>query len=225
MRVNYYFSLSVIILLFYSCSNSSSDNESEISTSRYSKLENSFQDFKNDTLYVYSHLSPDGKDFPFKGAAMDSIQVSLLPYEIKYAYHWNKDFGACYKFIVDKSNIALIARTSGEYESSRITLLLYNLEKDSIVKTYSLADSWGDAGDTYIHNSCIIKDKDGYSLITYNYSSYDHSVEDVENDTVVEIWKNYSLCKLKNSTIDTLSIDSAKIVSQYYNIIKKLETY
>jgi hypothetical protein len=227
MKVFYFI---LIIFLFSYCSSEPKTIERKIPVDsmpfHYVKLQELFKDFTGDTLYVYSDWSPENKNYDFKGAPMDSIQVSMLPHDIRANYNWNKDFGACYKFPLDSFNIALIARTSGEYVSSALKLFVFNLRCDSIVKTLSLADSWGDAGEASVYSSCVFKSPDkNLFILTYSWSSYDHSAGDVENDTIVEYWKSYSLYKLSKNVVDTVSQDSTAIVSQYSAIVQKLSRY
>jgi hypothetical protein len=191
--------------------------------SNYSKIQHIFKDISPDSLYVYSDWSVERNDFAFKGTPMDSAQFALLPRGWMDHYSWNKDFAGCVKFPLDSTKMALIARVSGEYVSSALKLFVFDLQKDSIVNTISLADVWGDAGESSVYNSCLFKDKNKDLLIvTYNSGSYDHRVGQVENDTIIEKWNYYYIYKLSNNILDTLSKDSSDVVNRYPTIIDKL---
>ncbi|HEX7413357.1 MAG TPA: hypothetical protein VF411_04865, partial [Bacteroidia bacterium] len=198
----------------------------DIKLTRFSKLDTLFTDVATDTFYVYSDLSIDGHKFAFSGRPLDSTQVSFLPFDIKGNYNWNKDYSACYKFPIDKSHIALITRIPGEYVSSKITLLVFDIDKDSIIKSLNLADTWGDAGESFVYNSCIFKDKEkNISILFYAWSSYDHRAGDNPKDTLIEYSKNYLLLNLSKNFGDTISRDSATIVTKYPDMLKKLASY
>ena len=185
-------------------------------------MENLFNDIATDSFYVYSADITANPKYEFMGTAMDSVQVSLLPYETRSSYNWDHDFGACYKFPLSTNTMALIARVPAEYVSSAIKLFVFDIEKDSIVKTINLANTFGDAGDVAVYSSYIFKDEEKRMLmLTYYWSSYDHSVYN-ENDTTIDYWHNYYLFNLTSNSIDTLSKDSATICTNYSTILRKL---
>ena len=197
--------------------------EEQLPTSNYSKIQHLFKDISPDSFYVYSDWSIDKKDFAFKGIMMDSSQISILPYGWIDHYSWNKDFGACYKFPLDSTCIALIARVSGEYVSSALKLFVFDLQKDSITYTINLADTWGDAGESSKYSSCLFNEKNkNLTIVTYSGGTYDHRVGDEENDTIIENWNYYYLYKLSNNILDTISKDSSEIVNRYPTIMAKL---
>lgn len=218
--------ITIFLFLLASCSNKTTtdDIKSENTASKLSTLE-LFKDLTLDTFYVYSgDLHKDNN--PFKGTRMDSSQIYFLPLEIRSSFDLDRDFGACYKFPLDKSKVGLIARVAGEYESSAIKLFVFDIEKDSVVKYVNLANTFGDAGDVDVYSSGIFKDKEGNLMILiYRWASYDHTVNGDPNDTIVERWNTYSLIKLSQTSVDTVSKDSATIVTKYREIAKKLASY
>ncbi len=219
------YSLVMVALIFAGCSDNAEKVKpvTETKMTKYSQIEKLFKDVASDTFYVFSDWEIQNPKYLFKGTTMDSIQISLLPYELKNKYTWTRDIAACYKFPIDASRIALIARLPGEYESTAIKLLVFDLEKDSVVETIHLSDVFGDAGEVYTYRSCLFKDKEKKPLIlTYSYSSYDHGVNGDSTDTAVETWNNYYLTSLLKTPADTISKDSATIVTQHPEIIKKL---
>ena len=216
----------LVIFALTSCENRDTLNKEIkeiLPPTNYSKIQYLFKDISPDSFYVFSDWSIDQIDFAFKGSIMDSSQILILPYGWIDHYAWNKDFGACYKFPLDSSTVGLIARVSGEYVSSALKLFIFDLQKDSITYTINLADVWGDAGESSVYSSCIIKDKtNSFLIVTYSGGSYDHRISDIENDTIVENWNYYALYKLKNNVLDTISKDSTEIVTRYPTIVNKL---
>ena len=215
-----------ILFLLASCSNKTATDavKSENPSSVHSKLD-LFKDLILDTFYVYSGALHED-NYPFKGTPMDSSQIYFLPLDIRSSFDYNKDFGACYKFPLCKSKIGLIARVFGIYESSAIKLFVFDIEKDSVVKYVDLANTWGDEGYAEVYSSGIFKDKENNLMIlVYQFASYDHRANDDSTDQVIEHWNTYSLLKLSQTSVDTVSKDSATIVTKYPSIARQLGNY
>lgn len=224
MKVSVLLVISLIAL--QACSESEAEKTAEVpKTSRLSIVDSLFRDLIiEDTFYVYSSWGGQ-ENHPFKGVPMDSAQVASLTYDLKMSYTYFKDVGACYKFPLDASRFALIARVPGEYESTAIRLFIFDVEKDSVVQTLSLADVFGDAGESMSYSSCVFREKDhGLKVATQWHSEYSHSVDN-ENDTTVERWNRFWILDLGKHTGDTLLKDSATIVNTYPQIIKRLSHY
>lgn len=224
----FYCTLLIIIgtPVFISCNNHEKtieDDAGKKATSRYAHLESYFTKISGDTLFVTSYTGEEGAGLRYKGVPVDSITATLLPTEIRAQLTWNKDIGACYQFKLDSQHVALIARTSGEYVSSAIDLLVFNLKKDSVTEIVPLADNFGDAGETSEFRSYLYKEKQKLMIITYARSDYDHSVMGDSTDTITEHWNNYSVRQILSGKADTVSKDSASIVFKYRDIIKRLE--
>lgn len=195
---------------------------------KYSSLHKLFKDTLFDSLYVTSDWRVDSTgfptDFPFKGIAMDSVHVSYLPYEARYHYKWNEDYGASCKFKIDSHRIALIIRIPSEYVSTAVNLFIYDLRKDSMTITGRLADSRGDAGEASIFDSYIFQDKNKtFHILTYFFGEYNHTASDVDSSGIVERWNYYGLYNINGNSVDTISSDSAEITRRYPMLVKKLE--
>lgn len=190
--------------------------------SNFEKLDKLFKDLTTDTLYVYSSDNGDDKNYRFRGQLMDSAQVFALPAEEHERYKYTKDYFACYKFSIDTNRTAFLARTPGEYSSTVLSLFIFDKRRDSVVKTIDLSDVFGDAGELFFYNSCLVKNTRDPFILTYYYSSYDHNVNGEANDTIIEQTNGYYLRGLINQTGDTLSKDSAMINNKYSHIVRKL---
>lgn len=217
----------ILVFIVFACGRSPENNTVEESvvikdSTRFSKLDFLFQDMNLDTFIVYSD-DPGNKAYAFVGSAMDSLQVALLPSELKYHYTWNKDFGACYQFKMDSNKTILITRVPSEYVSSKLVAMIFDHQKDSVIKTIAIADIVGDAGEVWGYTSCIFKtSNNNIHMLVYGFSQYDHRANGIENDTIVENWKSFMLLNLSNNLGDTISKDSATIVNKHPSIIQKL---
>jgi hypothetical protein len=176
-----------------------------------------------DSFYVYSTENPSDKNFRFHGKVLDSSVIAAFPYYVRTDPRWSHEYFACDRFALDSARIALITRTPGEYDSSVIKMYVYDTGKDSVTAELELADIWGDAGEFTSHSSCIFYNPDKHiNVLTYYKSLYDHSVNEVENDTIIEYSDEHVLLDLSKTGNDTVSIDSAEIMKKYPAAMKKL---
>jgi len=220
--MKFFFLLIIPVLILSGCSDKSAEDKpsTEIKTSAYSKIEKLFKEFNADTLYVSGYWEEDPNQ-EFKGIIMDSLQVSALPYDLRERYRYFKEFAACYKFPLAKSKTALIIRVPGEYSSTALELLIFDLEKDSVTETLFLADTFGDAGETASTESCIFKDpQSNFFVLTY-FESSSREI-DATSDSLDEHKYEYALFDLSETPFKTVSKDSATLVSGYPEIIKNL---
>ncbi|MGK4567723.1 hypothetical protein [Flavobacterium sp. 3HN19-14] len=135
---------------------------------------------------------------------------------------WTEGFYGIYSFKFDKNNTGLITRTPGEYDSSMISLWIYNDKSQTITRSMRLSNIFGDAGDFDVYNSWLFSEKDnGLKVLMYDYYSYDHSVED-ENDTIVDITKEYLLLKVKAEVSDTLSKNPDELKKRFARQLEKM---
>jgi len=216
----------IALLALQACSEPEAEKPKETpKASRLSVVDSLFGDLViEDTFYVYSSWG-GSENHPFKGTPMDSLQVASLTHDLKMSYSYFKDVGACYKFPLDASRFALIARVPGEYASTAVNLFVFDVEKDSVVQTLHLADVFGDAGESMSYSSCIFREKDhSLKVATQWHSEYSHSVDN-ENDTTVERWNRFWIFGLSKHTGDTLLKDSATIVNSYPQIMRGLSHY
>ncbi len=215
----------IALMVLQACSSPESEKPKEVlKASRLSVVDSLFKDLViEDTFYVYSVGGQE--THPFQGVPMDSMQVASLSYDLKMKYSYFKDMGACYKFPLDASRFALIARVPGEYESTAINLFVFDVGKDSVVQTLYLADVFGDAGEAMFYSSCIFREKDhSLKVATQWHSEYSHSVDN-ENDTTVERRNRFWVIDLGKHTGDTLLKDSATIFTTYPQISQRLSHY
>jgi hypothetical protein len=199
------------------------ENQSIVQKNNYLLLDKIFKEITADTFYVESDNRMEEANHKFKGILMDSLQVSLLPNDVKSHYVSSKEFFACYKFKLDSNKVALIARIPGDYVSFNLQLFVLDKTKDSIVNYLTLAEVFLDAGQISSLTSCIFKDKEKNTYVLSHYYSFiDHSIQGNENDTIEESSRDYFLFDITKQIIDTVSKDSAKIVSKHFEIVKQL---
>lgn len=207
--------LFTFLITILSCSNTNNSEATTTLESKYVRLTSKYKDITFDSLEVYTTWDLDNEKFKYKGVSLDSIEVTYLPYNIK---QWGVEhsFYACYKFKMNSTITALITRVPSYYSSSAIKLFVYDTQKDSIVKTLDLADSWGDAGDAFQYATCIYQQNNkDFLALAYTLSTYDHRAGGEPNDTIIDYWYDYSLTNISKNPIDTITKDSATIVKKH----------
>lgn len=213
--------LFIILLICLSCNNNTSQNTNTSDTKAEYDLDSFMAKFKSislDTLKVYSRFDQENDSFQFKGVALNHHDwpfVQDMYGEFAKEYDGSDEqlnqFYACYRIDLNKEISALIIRTPGEYSSSKIHLFLANTTLKKVTHSIQLAEDWGDAGDAFEQSSFLYKTATTLELFQYNYSSYDHSVED-EKDTTLEEWQNVYHLKIQSNAIDTIANDSANLL-------------
>jgi hypothetical protein len=186
-------------------------NQTIKATSKLDCLKPFFLELSADTLEIYSDPDPENKSYAFRGTLLDTVNITAVFGLSQNEYHWNQQVFGCYRFSLNDSLIALVARAPGLYVSSAIYLFLFDLKSDQIIGRFLLADRFGDAGEEMNLGSYMVKSKNQTELLSYKNSSYDHHVQGGLKDTLVERWNAFSsrsLCKMK---FDTLSTDSQKL--------------
>ncbi len=192
---------------------------SAAAASNYSKLDTLFEEITSDTLFVFSNETADDSRYKFVGTRIDSAEITALG--LDFTEGWNRELYACCKLPLSKSLIGLIVRGLGEYDVSKLKLFVFDTEKDSVISILDLADTFGDAGESFFSCSYIFEEKNKKLMLNYYGGSYDHSVENL-SDTIVDYWYRYYLYDLSKAPVDTLSKDSATIISKYPGIIKRM---
>jgi hypothetical protein len=217
--------LSHLFLLFLIACNNHPKNSTPLSsdTPQYT-IDSFLAKFKSitlDTLKVYSAEDIENDSFKFKGQSLnqhDWPYIKSIYGEFAKEYDSSdvllSQFYACYKFEVDKHITALIIRTPGEYVSSKIDLFIYNSITQNVYHQIELAENWGDAGDMFERCSFLFKSGNTLNNYQYNYSSYDHSVEDI-NDSTLEVWRDLYYLKINTKNIDTLNKDSTMLLKYW----------
>lgn len=204
--------------VFCSCQNADkpSVNDADVVVENtYHKLRKFYKDTTFNDLYIYPDTGTIDSLFVFKGRAIDTNVLKLLPGDFVGDLAWSSEYYGIYCFDLDSVYTGFITRIPGEYSSSDISLWLFDRKNDELVKSMDLASLFGDAGDYCISNSCLFFDK-GKLLNVLNkmYYSYDHSVED-ENDSALDVSHSFLHTRWRNHTIDTLSKDSLTLYTTY----------
>lgn len=239
MRKTHYIILLVLQGIFLSCS-SNSEQEKEVSKeqesvgeadssfaekkSKYEVILEKFKPISFDTLYVTYHYGTTDKRF--LGNELTLKEAQFLPIILREKAYYAKLSGAyaCYQFSIDSSHIGLIARIPGEYEATSIGLFVLDREKDELWdKCFYLSTSFGDAGYVSSRSSWLFKTKNKqFQSLVYDYSAYDHSVEDSDNDTIDE-WESYFLINCMSSGFDTISTNETQLKKRFKRVLKTVE--
>lgn len=236
--------LFVLSLVFLSCSHSQNSNDKDpgfyhdslpvttLSDStntidpaialKNSEIVNTFfKDVMTDTLFVYSTYEYDDKLYRFHGQEMNVRYKSFFPYHFRYSFDPGEFYG-CMKFPIGEKLIGLICRTPGEYSPTALKLMIYDKLKDSITSYIHVSDVFGDAGEIFHYNSCILRNNNYVTILTYGHSSVDHSVDEDSKNKAEEHWNHYCKLTFNSGKFDTVSKDSATITNQHREIIKKM---
>ncbi|WP_294677114.1 hypothetical protein [uncultured Fluviicola sp.] len=197
--------------------NDSSFREKE---SAYAEFLSKFKLISFDTLRVEYYY--DSKDKRFKGEELTLKEAKILPIGLTDNY-FGKLSGAyaCYQFPIDSSHIGLIARIPGEYEATTVGFFIFDRKKDQLLKEYfNLSISFGDAGDAAQRTSWLFKAKNKqFQSLVYDYSSYNHEVEDTTDHTIDE-WRSYYLINCSSPKFDTLSKNETRLKKQFRNLLR-----
>lgn len=212
--------LIALTAFLFSC-NQAKPKSADINPKRPSKYKNALLKFKNidfDTLAVYS---PENLEGEYVGVRLDSADITLFPEEIIYSNVGEiPEVFAVYKFPIDSTRLALIARTPSEYESSSLKLFIFDSRKDTVTSYLRLADFFGDAGDVYVQRTWLFKELTGNKLMAFMWDQegHDNSIEN-ENDTTVQVFNSYYLLNLSGQTTDTVSKDVPMLEKKFKNLV------
>lgn len=176
---------------------------------RFANLLNKFQDVTFDTLEIYSSDGGDNQRKKYNGIVLDSSEAILFPPEIARRHFSNPPgLFACYKFQLDSSTTALLARTPSEYDATSIKLFIYDIQKDSITTYKEVAESWGDAGDSMTKRSWIVKDKKSEWGIFYYREDCSYEEDDVQS-----CWDSLAMFKISGKRFISTQASSAALSS------------
>ncbi|MES2543800.1 MAG: hypothetical protein V4548_02865 [Bacteroidota bacterium] len=215
--------ISAIVFILISC------NKNKNQISKIEIKENPLFKFYKDTtfseIYVYPDTNYTKSKFLFSGKQIDSITLSKISKNIGNGIPWTEGFYGIYSFKINKKYTGLITRIPGIYDSSVISLWLYNNDNNSVVKNIQLADVVGDAGASEIINSYLFFEKDNkIRAFTYRHYSYDHSVEE-ESDTIIEENRDFYLIDINGNSIDTISKNTIKLKNKFKKQLLRLSRY
>lgn len=233
-----YYAIPLILLLqglFLSCSSNSNpkkDHPKEEGSvqkidssfiekkSVYDELLKKFKPISFDTLMIaYSYGTINKK---YRGTELTLKEAKSLNVEyIEPSYGKLSGVYACYQFQIDSLRTGLIARIPADYESTTIGLFILDRKKDKMEREYfPVGIIFGDAGDAYQRISWLFRTKDRkLQSFVYDYSSYDHEVEDTTDHTIDE-WRSYFLIDCMSHKFDTISKNEALLKKRFKNVLK-----
>ena len=217
----------ILLVFIYSCNNKKNElistlkRESiqknqldNIQINQFKKLIKLYKEIKFDTLKVISESKKyEGRDIPRTLAVLFS--KDLEPSKNKNI-SW---YYACYKFKIDNVKIGLITRTPSEYASTSIKIFVLDTVKNKIENSFELAESWGDAGASWIVDSWLIKQK---NILIYRQilETWDHNADDSSYNQIDSKYY-YHLIQLKNNRFDTLAISKLKLEKTFKKLNNK----
>lgn len=185
----------------------------------YDELLKKFKPISFDTLKVEYYY--DTKDKKYLGKELTLKEAKSLNIEYtEPSYGKLSGVFACYQFPIDSFRTGLIARIPADYESTTIGLFILDRKKDKIAHEYFPAGIvFGDAGDAYQRISWLFrtKDKQLHSFV-YDYSSYNHEVEDTTDHTIDE-WRSYFLIDCMSPKFDTISKNETQLKKRFKKVL------
>jgi hypothetical protein len=157
-----------------------------------------------DTLSVYSaqELEDNSKN-KFKGTKVDSTYFSFFPKEERGYFYAEPEVFACYKMDLDSSHVGLITRTPSEYVPSSIKLYVVNIKSGTMVETFELAESWGDAGDSMTKDPWLYRNRDNELEWLYWRQDCSYETEDAEIPICSDSLAVFRLDKGRISSVQT----------------------
>ncbi|NIG56696.1 hypothetical protein [Chitinophaga sp. Cy-1792] len=170
-----------------------------------------------DSLKVYPASDLEDAAYRFKGKALDTNDVRLLP-----TGDWSGDTGVfgCFRFRLDSTRWGLLTRVPSYYESTSIRIFIYDQVTKKITDGTQLAETWGDEGDSFQQESWIYKEKtNGWNICSNLSTGYDHSVNDA-NDTTYETKEMYYLFRINQQKVDTIRQEES-LVAEKWNTLNR----
>lgn len=110
------------------------------------------------------------------------------------------EYFACHRFPINNRFTGLITRTPGEYDITRVSLLYYDHEADSIGYAFDVINNWGDAGDAINYRTWLIRAANSVECWMAIQAFYDG--EDLE-DSLYETSTDYFKVDLATRMLDT----------------------
>jgi hypothetical protein len=156
-----------------------------------------YSDISIDTLEVFPPKTAESADYKFKGTALDSSDMSLLPFDNK------RNLYGCFRFQIDSAHTGLITRCQSEYVASAVNLfVLDNLNKKIIGSYLPLADIYGDEGSGLEIKSFLFKAK-SYNIRILTWRQISIMVPN-KHDTTFRLTNYVDLIRWNNEKFDTL---------------------
>ncbi|MDT3402967.1 hypothetical protein [Mucilaginibacter terrae] len=186
----------------------------KVAPPNYIKLIDVYVPLKFDTLQVFSSSNLDSIGYKYRGVQLDSTNAKVL------GSNWQniENYYANFKFDIDEYKVGLITRVPSMYESSSITLFIYDKNKKTLIEKLELAENWGDAGAVFEKRSWLFRDSKGrLKCLLHQSYYYDPKVNDEDASTAVDENNDY-LINLQHSVTDTVD-RNAKVL---FNKMKRL---
>ena len=95
------------------------------------------------------------------------------------------------------------------YSPSKVHLYLLDPAKDVLISEEELSEHWGDAGDVFLKRSLLSRSEKGLLIDVEEESSYYHSIEDENNDSVTVGDLRYRLL-LSRDRRDSIYVSASK---------------
>ncbi|MBW0179375.1 hypothetical protein [Sediminibacterium sp.] len=206
--------LLAVMLLVCGCKDRTSSNEDNLLLA--------YETIAADTVFVFPAKDDFNENYFYHGKVLDSLQILVFPQEIA-ASHFNDPPGlfASKRIKVGENYWGLITRSPSVYYPSSIKLFIYNEQTKKINPSYiELAESFGDAGDSFEKESWIFTNGGKLNILIHQNNSHDHSLDE-EPDDYPENHDQFFLLQLNKSRIDTVGRDSAVLAMR----VKKMKEY
>lgn len=180
----------VFILLLVACSGEKKEAAPETKDAAiYNELLSLYEEVSGkDTIAVFSVEDPEQTNFRFKGFALDSSFVRLLPAAVQHGT--NDGYYACFKFSLDSSTIGLITRTPGKYVSSAICLLIFDKQKQAMIAGYELAEHFGESSESVDRVSKLYRKGNSW-LCEKRITHSEYNDEDLSASVPEKRFENY----------------------------------
>jgi hypothetical protein len=197
----------LVLTIFFGC-----NNNKETRTRDFGRLLSKFEPISFDTLKIFYGFRGE-QNSRFKGNALDSNDLSLLPVSLrpKEGALWSDRYFACFKFPVDSARTALITRTPWIYESSSLSLMVYDKNADSILYQFEVGQDWADVSGSFTKTSWLYKDNLEHRVFTI--------AEDQEGDPrdkdSVKIKTDSYLLRFAGSGADTLVKNDTLLAAEF----------
>ncbi|MFM7022609.1 MAG: hypothetical protein ACKOXB_06485 [Flavobacteriales bacterium] len=155
-----------------------------------------FHPFSSDTFKIES---PDQEESqsknPFFGRELASSLYSFIDTTVIQRTDGASKVFACFKRKLSDGNYLLIMRTPGEYWESTIELFVFDSLAQKNIAHLEVAESWGDAGDSMVKRSYLMKENNKYRLILFRYDCFFDQTECTDSVSFYEIGDHISLIK------------------------------
>lgn len=201
---------SLIILFAVGCKNHSvAISEATVMKADTATFKALFKELNFDSLRLVSNYdSFENKNYFLSGVPLDTIYSSLFPDTIRqYGISFNPGLDqqfAVGRFALDQYHDGYLIRHHGEYNASRITLVIYDKKQGRFTAEHiMLAENWGDDGDL-TEISSILTRHDNRLDIAMHINGSSHEPSDSTFNTLIQGETN-EVYKLERGHLSKLS--------------------